>query len=512
MVHQLPFVPLRASLPERISPMLYRLDFPRRPLSFIQSDSIRRSLALVLLAAALVSLPQASRAQTTYSTFDTLDVRHDLSKPALLRFKAAQSHTVSCMYAGRTEEQRSAALLMLDIATELKQDSLLAAAHATLSYSCRESLPGQGLDLLYKALKYAERRGVPDQIGWVQKEIGVLFKQIGQYREAITWLERGEANITAIGEVNRTACHMSESYSGLGMLDSALFYAQRSNVITTPEYDPYGYSRSQLILGKAYAAKGEAAMAELFFKKAIVVCDSFDVARVMPAALVGLGYVRLAAQDANGAIGLGRRALDVAERTSNLPSSLEATDLLEKAYHAAGKPDSAYLSLKEHSVLQDSLVNVEALSKVENMRFGQQLKEKEEAVAKAEAAAARSRNIQFGIIALIVITLGIFLLIFSRTAVVGAKAIKNLSLIALLLFFEFINLLIHPFLDRITNHSPILMLLCMAAIAGLLIPLHHRMEKLITNMLVSKNNRVRLEAARRTIEELEARPSDTNAS
>jgi hypothetical protein len=55
------------------------------------------------------------------------------------------------------------------------------------------------------------------------------------------------------------------------------------------------------------------------------------------------------------------------------------------------------------------------------------------------------------------------------------------------------------------------MLLCMAAIAGLLIPLHHRMEKLITNMLVSKNNRVRLEAARRTIEELEARPTDINA-
>ena len=77
-----------------------------------------------------------------------------------------------------------------------------------------------------------------------------------------------------------------------------------------------------------------------------------------------------------------------------------------------------------------------------------------------------------------------------------------------MLFFEFINLLLHPFLDRITHHSPILMLLCMAAIAGLLIPLHHRMEKLITNMLVSKNNRVRLEAARRTIEELEARPSD----
>lgn len=50
------------------------------------------------------------------------------------------------------------------------------------------------------------------------------------------------------------------------------------------------------------------------------------------------------------------------------------------------------------------------------------------------------------------------------------------------------------------------------AIAALPITLHHCMEKLITNMLVSKNNRVRLEAARRTIEELEARPTDTNAS
>jgi len=34
------------------------------------------------------------------------------------------------------------------------------------------------------------------------------------------------------------------------------------------------------------------------------------------------------------------------------------------------------------------------------------------------------------------------------------------------------------------------------------------MERLITNMLVSKNNRVRLEAARRMIEELEGRPKE----
>ncbi len=102
----------------------------------------------------------------------------------------------------------------------------------------------------------------------------------------------------------------------------------------------------------------------------------------------------------------------------------------------------------------------------------------------------------------------VFLLAISRTSVVGAKTIKNLSLVALLLLFEFINLLLSPLLGEVFDQSPLLILLAMVIIAGLLIPLHHRMERWITNMLVSKNNRVRLEAARRTIAELESKQQD----
>ncbi|MBL7963644.1 MAG: hypothetical protein JNM31_07340 [Flavobacteriales bacterium] len=451
-------------------------------------------------------------AQFGIAQLDTLNLRYDKSQPIAIRLEAAKDHAIACLYAGRAEELRNTALYMLDLVPEAKEDSLLGQTYLMVSYSCKERDPGKSLEYMHKGLEHAERSGVPDLVGWVEKEIGVVYKQMGQLREAIAWLKRAEMHVKGSVEMNRTACHLSEAYGELGMADSAMHYAQRSNGINSVASDPYGYARSQLVLGKAYAAKGETNMAELFFQKAIAVCDSFNVVRVMPAALVGFARVRLSAKDANAAIDMGKRALAVAEQTENLPGSIDATELLQEAYHAADKTDSAYLILKLHATLQDSLLNAEAVSKVENMRFGQQLKEKEEEQARIEAQHERSRNIQFGIIALIVITLGIFLLVFSRTAIVGAKAIKNLSLIALLLFFEFINLLLHPFLDRITNHSPILMLLCMAAIAGLLIPLHHRMEKLITNMLVSKNNRVRLEAARRTIEELEGSRGETKAS
>jgi hypothetical protein len=135
------------------------------------------------------------------------------------------------------------------------------------------------------------------------------------------------------------------------------------------------------------------------------------------------------------------------------PSPLEkAADALADAFYANGMADSAFVYAKRCIAYRDSVTATQNRSQLKSQLFAQQIKDIEDAKLRAEEIAARSRNIQFGIIALIVITLGIFLLIFSRTAVVGAKAIKNLSLIALLLFFEFINLLLHPFLE---HHAPL---------------------------------------------------------
>jgi hypothetical protein len=71
--------------------------------------------------------------------------------------------------------------------------------------------------------------------------------------------------------------------------------------------------------------------------------------------------------------------------------------------------------------------------------------------------------------------------------------------IALLIVFEFLNLLLHPFLERITHHNPVLMLLSLVCIAALLVPLHHRLEKWAVRKLVEKNKRIRLAAEKKMI-------------
>ena len=67
------------------------------------------------------------------------------------------------------------------------------------------------------------------------------------------------------------------------------------------------------------------------------------------------------------------------------------------------------------------------------------------------------------------------------------------------LVFEFLNLLLHPFLERITHHSPVLMLLSLVCIAALLVPLHHKLEHLAVHKLVEKNKQIRLAEAKKTI-------------
>jgi tetratricopeptide (TPR) repeat protein len=440
------------------------------------------------------------------AVLDTLDARHDKSKSLLERLDIMSKHDEALFAQGRYEERDVNTKEYLELAQQVGTDSIMSKAYGMIAGNSRSGgRTSTTLKYYLLARKHALAAGDGRQLSFVEKEIGILYKDMKDYPTAMQYLKRAQLVESDPGQVNRISCHLGEIMLALGKPDSALYYAQRSNVFINPDDDPYGYARSQLVLGTAYAALGQQDQSAAFLRRCVSICDSLDVVLPMTQALTAQARALIAVGRPSEAITIGKRSMAVARRAYGLGNDIEAADILWKAYRAAGNSDSALVYSVLVSHLKDSLTLMSDRSNMQDLIFDQQLKDREEAKLKEEAAISRANNIQFGIIALIVITLAIFLLIFSRTAVVGAKAIKNLSLIALLLFFEFINLLLHPVLDRVTGHSPLLMILIMVGIAGLLIPLHHRMERWITNMLVSKNNRVRLQAARRTIEELEGR-------
>ena len=158
--------------------------------------------------------------------------------------------------------------------------------------------------------------------------------------------------------------------------------------------------------------------------------------------------------------------------------------------------DSAVKYYKAYDVTKDSI------DKMSNAQQQQILGIKKDLEIE-NAALQRKQNIQYALLAFGIITFVILFLAFSRRHITNTKVIQFLGVVALLVVFEFLNLLLHPFLERITHHNPIFMLLALVCIAALLVPLHHKLEKWATHKLVEKNKQIRLASAKKTIEELE---------
>jgi NADH:ubiquinone oxidoreductase subunit 3 (subunit A) len=128
----------------------------------------------------------------------------------------------------------------------------------------------------------------------------------------------------------------------------------------------------------------------------------------------------------------------------------------------------------------------------ETVRRSENVRQQRMAAEKIKAEEQRKQNIQYVLIALAIIIFITLFLLLSRTVIVNERLISFFAILGLLVVFEFINLLIHPWLASFTHESPVLMLLALVIIASLLIPLHHRLEHLIKEKMVEKNKAIKI--------------------
>jgi hypothetical protein len=63
------------------------------------------------------------------------------------------------------------------------------------------------------------------------------------------------------------------------------------------------------------------------------------------------------------------------------------------------------------------------------------------------------------------------------------RLVKILGILSLLILFEYLTLLLHPYVTEITNHTPVYEMLIFVSIAAVLIPTHHRVESWLVNWL-----------------------------
>ncbi len=416
---------------------------------------------------------------------------------------------------GQPDSSRFASEEMFRIATDSRQDSLLAPTYLDFAYYFY--LTGdykQALEFYFKSLRFAEKSKSVNDIWLATKEIGSLFKELKNYSEALKYLKKAKTflntqNISSSSAANRTYTHIAETFLGLRQIDSALRYVQLTNEVTSKETDAYGFARMLYIFASVYKEKGDADLAESYYKKCIAFSDAENISLPYITATTDYGQYLFTAKQYSLAKAYVLSGFTKAKQAGNKLGMINAASLLRKAYYAVEQKDSSYYYADIKDLYSDSIFNEQQRNQIQNLSFAQKIKENEDQAKQKAYEEERKQNLQYALIALGIIALVTIYLLLSRSFITNPKIIKFFGVIALLIVFEFLNLLLHPFLERITHHSPVLMLLALVCIAALLVPLHHKLEHSATTKLVEKNKKIRLAAAKKTIAELEKNNSTT---
>ncbi len=366
----------------------------------------------------------------------------------------------------------------------------------------------------FKALKVAEPIGDTMLTAGIYVGIAMVNRNAGDFRQAITYYTKAE-NLTRHIPDNDVLLGVlvdkGKSYEQLGILDSAYTYVQESLAMYYRKFqgkNVYG-GGLQSAMGIIYSKMGKEQLAVEFFRQSIQLSSELNEYR-----LLARGYCEYAEHfdrfhQQDSAIYYATKGFLIDQQFNLLVQQLQASTLLTKLYKQENKIDSAF---KYQQIMIDTRERVfsnEKINRLQTLEFNEQLRQQEVASEKAKSEEERKQNIQYALIAIVLVTLIILFLFLSRSFITNTKLISFFGVIALLLVFEFLNLILHPFLERITHHSPILMLLALVCIAALLVPLHHKIEKWITVKLVEKNKATRLANAKKTIEKLEDKINDT---
>ena len=324
------------------------------------------------------------------------------------------------------------------------------------------------------------------------------------FEQAVIWAKKTLPYAIALKdeiELSNSYNDIGATYAKANMPDSGLVYAQQAVNIDMRMNNEDNLPFSLSTLAENYITNKNFDLALPFLRKALLIAPKENPWSVAWTEL-DLAQAFRGLKSYDSAVYYAQHSNEISLRNSIKETLLKSYEVIYRVYEETHRADSANKYFRLTAVTKDSLYAIEKINVSQNINFQVQLRQQEIESEKEKAEEERKTNIQFAAIAIGLISFIILFLSLSQTIIVREKFIKFFGILGLLAVFEFINLYIHPYLSRITNNSPVFMLVILIVIGALLIPLHHRLEKWITKIMVEKNQRVRLTAAKKTIEQL----------
>lgn len=401
----------------------------------------------------------------------------------------------------------SSCVEMVKIARQLKSDSLLAIAYNTVGnyFLINNGDYSNALEYFFKGIPMAENANDKRRLSSLYIDIAVVYFRLNNPDEQIKYLRKAMNNLPPATSplyyfmLTQIQVYTCRYFILKNNYDSALHYVVALNESNRYLKSPVYNCAAQAMMGLIYDKTGDTAAAGLHYKNSVRGADSVRYFYIKHS--VKTPYIDFLIRLRNIPVALEqtRQLMSMGAEKNNADVKRTAAGFLRRIAEHNHQTDSAYYYSLMESSLKDSVFSQHTINKIQSLAFSEELRVIEEESKRAAEEEKRKHNIQYALLALGIITFIILFLVLSHSFAINERLIRFLIVIALLIVFEFLNLLLHPFLERITHHNPVLMLLALVSIAALLVPLHHRLEKWAVRKLVEKNKRIKLESERKMI-------------
>jgi tetratricopeptide (TPR) repeat protein len=354
------------------------------------------------------------------------------------------------------------------------------------------------LEFYLRQLKLEEKRNNPQNMTSVLLNIGSVYLYQEEYDKALDYYYRADSLMHTINATDSKfgftlkyaiALDIGDLYNRIGKMDSAIIYFQRSLNLATQQKDGNYMGTSMVGIAEVYLHQKLFEPARNQFKDALVYLEAAQNDDLVCEASWGLATLYDSLHRNDSTKYYAQRMLSMARKDGFIRWQLKAAQFLDAYYKKIDRTDSAYAYLVLSQQLRDSINSNDQVRKLQVMSSNEQLRQNEIAEQKRIAKKERRQQLQFLLIGMFIPALFLFTLLISRRKV-HVRVIRFLGIISLLIFFEYLTLLLHPYVADLTGHTPIYELLIFVCIAAILIRTHHRIEDWFVSKLIHSRQRL----------------------
>jgi len=281
---------------------------------------------------------------------------------------------------------------------------------------------------------------------------------------------------------NSILTNLGETYYRKKNPDSAKQYFSEALNIALQNKNGFYQGAAFLGLGNVYAGEGNDSTALINYRRALGLLNDGTNNDMLCETAIGFANVFQKNELYDSVLHYAMLAFNIARRDGFLSRELDAANFLSQFYKNNKKFDSAFVYMEQAVMLQDSLKGQAKTREAMIISSNEQIRQAEMAEQKLREKETRLQQLQILAICIFIPVFFIITVAVSKITI-HRNVVRFMGVVSLLLFFEFIILLLHPLIEELMHHNKVLELLVLVFIGAGLVPLHHRLEHIVLEKL-----------------------------